>query len=124
MTREFLEMIRARLLEDKACLERDLNDIGKKNSKTAGNFQVSYPESGGSSDDDNAMEVSEYADGLSIGSKLESELRDTIKALGAMEKGTYGICKYCGKEIDVKRLEARPTSSACISCKKTLTQEM
>ncbi|MSR85686.1 hypothetical protein EXS71_04630 [Candidatus Uhrbacteria bacterium] len=70
------------------------------------------------------MEVSEYADGLSIGSKLEAELRDTVKALAAIEKGTYGVCKYCGKEIDIKRLEARPTSSACIACKKTLTQEM
>lgn len=124
MTPEFLDKIKIRLLEDKARLERDLTDIGKKDPKNKVHFDVQYPESGGSSDDDNAMEVSEYADELSIGSKLEAELRDTVRALKAIEQGSYGVCKYCGKEIDPKRLEARPTSSTCIACKKTLTQEM
>jgi DnaK suppressor protein len=55
---------------------------------------------------------------------LEDELNDTIKALKAIESGKYGICKYCGKPIDEKRLIARPTSSSCIECKKTLTQEI
>ena len=35
-----------------------------------------------------------------------------------------GICKYCDQPIDEKRLRARPTSGACISCKKTLTDEV
>jgi RNA polymerase-binding transcription factor DksA len=124
MSNDLQERLKARLLEEKARLERDLEDFAKKDAKAPGGYTLEYPESGGSSDDDNAMEVSNYADELSLGEKLESELRDVKKALDAIEKGAYGTCKYCGKPIDEKRLEARPTSSACITCKKTLTQEM
>lgn len=124
LTQDFIEKIKLHLLEEKKRLEQDLADFGQKDKKQPGHYDVAYPESGGNSDDDNAMEVSNYADELSIGSKLEAELRDTVKALEAIEKGTYGKCKYCGKDIDIKRLEARPTSSSCISCKKTLTQEI
>lgn len=121
---EFLAKMKERLLADKKKLESDLLDIGEKDKADPSKIDAAYPESGGNSDDDNASEITAYADEISIVDKLESELRDTNKALEAMEKGTYGICKYCGKEIDVKRLEARPTSSACIACKKLLTQEM
>ena len=34
-----------------------------------------------------------------------------------IEEGTYGLCKECGDEIDIKRLEARPVASLCIVCK-------
>jgi RNA polymerase-binding transcription factor DksA len=124
LSQEFLAKMKARLLEEKARLERDLGDIGQRDPKHPNHFDLKYPEFGGNSDDDNAAEVTNFADEISIGAKLESELRDVTKALDAIENGTYGICKYCEKDIDVKRLEARPTSSTCIACKKTLTQEM
>lgn len=124
MTPELIAKIKQHLLELKTRLERDLSDVGTKDKKQPGHFEATYPESGGNSDDDNAMEISSYADELSIVGELETQLRDVNKALANIEKGTYGICKYCQKAIDVKRLEARPTSSACISCKKTLTQEL
>ncbi|MBM3204376.1 TraR/DksA family transcriptional regulator [Candidatus Uhrbacteria bacterium] len=124
MTQEFISQMKNQLIEEKARLERDLEDIAKKDPKNPNRFQMTYPEAGGDSEDDNSVEASEYADELSIGAKLQTELRDVVKALESIEHGTYGICKYCKKEIDPKRLEARPTSSACISCKKTLTQEL
>ncbi len=124
MTKEFLEKMKDRLLAEKVELERDLADFAKRDPKKPGHFQVQIEETGGDSEDDNSIEASALADELSLGAKLEAELRDVNKALDAIKKGTYGICKYCKKEIDVKRLEARPTSSTCISCKKTLTQEL
>ena len=118
-----LEEIKTQLMEAKTRLEQDLKEMGfhpdSKNPKTP-----DFPESGGNSDDDNASEVTTLADEISLGEKLEDELNDTIKALKAIEAGKYGICKYCGKPIDEKRLIARPTSSSCIECKKTLTQEI
>lgn len=118
-----LEEIKTQLTEAKNRLEQDLKDMGfhpgSNNPKTP-----DFPESGGNSDDDNASEVTTLADEISLGEKLEDELNDTIKALKAIESGKYGICKYCGKPIDEKRLIARPTSSSCIECKKTLTQEI
>jgi RNA polymerase-binding transcription factor DksA len=123
MTPEQTADLKKRLEDEKARLERDLSDIGRKDVAHPGHFATNYPESGSNSEDDNAMEIAEFSDDLSLEAKLETELRDTIKALESIEKGKYGVCKYCGKEIDQKRLEARPTSSSCISCKKALTQE-
>lgn len=107
----------------KAVLEHERERL-EKELATLGGADVTYPETGGNSDDDNAAEITEYADEVSLSDRLKTELRDTIKALESIAKGTYGKCKYCGRDIDEKRLEARPTSSSCIDCKKSLTQEM
>ena len=124
MTTEQLAHFKQLLLDEQKRLEQELSDIGTKDPKNPSHFESNYPESGSNSIDDNAAEVSEYADELSIEARLEAELRDVQKALAAVENGAYGTCKYCGKEIDLKRLEARPASSSCIDCKKLLTQEM
>lgn len=121
MTPDQLAHFSQRLVDERARLEQELEDLGSKNPNQP---DAAYPESGGTSDDDNAAEVTEYVDELTVEARLEAELRDVKKALGAIEKGTYGTCKYCHKEIDLKRLEARPASSSCIDCKKLLTQEM
>jgi DnaK suppressor protein len=124
LSQAFIEQMKERLLADKQKLERDLNDIGSKNPDVKGEFDVEYPESGGNSDDDNATEVTEYSDELSLKTRLEKELKDTDSALKQIDKGVYGICRYCKKDIQEKRLEARPASSSCIACKKALTQEV
>ena len=38
-------------------------------------------------------------------------------ALEKIDKGTYGKCESCGKEIDKKRLEAVPHARFCYECK-------
>jgi len=40
------------------------------------------------------------------------------EALERIKKGTYGICRNCGKEISKDRLEAVPTTTQCMSCKR------
>jgi RNA polymerase-binding protein DksA len=124
MTSEQLVHFKTRLLEEKARLEQELQDFGKEDPRNPGHFEATYQESGSTSEDDNALEISEFADDASIEANVEAELHDVAAALKAIDNGTYGVCKYCGKPIDEKRLEARPESSSCISCKKVLTQEM
>lgn len=109
------------LIKEKERIGQELAALGSKNPNAP---DAEYPESGSNSEDDNAAEVTEFVDMLSVEARLEAELKDVEKALVAIEKGTYGICKYCVQEIDEKRLEARPASSSCIACKKVLTQEM
>lgn len=111
-----LEKLKNSLEQEKIRLEAELVAMGGED--------VAYPETGGNSEDDNAAEITEYADEISLTDRLKSELRDVKKALESIAKGTYGTCRYCKKDIDVKRLEARPTSSTCIDCKKSLTQEL
>lgn len=116
LNKTWLDKVRALLEQERARLETEIAALGGE--------EVKYPETGGNSDDDNAAEITEYADEISLLDRLQAELRDTLKALEALAQGKYGLCRYCGKEIDIKRLEARPTSSSCIECKKSLTQEM
>ena len=48
----------------------------------------------------------------------EQKLMEKIdEALSRIEDGTYGLCDECGKDITVKRLEARPVAKFCIDCK-------
>lgn len=124
LTKEFIDRMKAKLLEMKTALEADLAEVAEKDPSHPQNFNAIYPESASNSDDDNAEEISAYADEMSLVGELESQLKDVTKALELIEKGGYGMCKYCGNEIDQKRLEARPSSSSCVSCKKTLTQEL
>ncbi len=124
MTPEKLAHFKALLEADKKRLEEELSSMGKEDPNQPGRYTTNYPESGSNSEEDNAGEIAEYSDELSIEAKLEKELADINKALESVKKGTYGTCKYCDKEIDEKRLEARPASSSCISCKKILTQEL
>ena len=45
-------------------------------------------------------------------------LKKIDEALERIQAGTFGECEGCGEHIDSRRLEARPTSTVCISCKE------
>ena len=124
MTEKRIEYFKARLVEEQGRLRHELEDLGMEDPLHKGKFEATFPETGSNSEDDNAQEVSEYADNISIEARIEAELKDVEKAIESIAAGTYGVCKYCGKPIDELRLEARPESSSCIECKKILTQEM
>ena len=117
-----LKEIEAKLLEEKTKLENELGQISSKNAKNPTDYEANFPDFG-SSEDENAAEVTTFTDNLTLERTLESALRDANKALESIKSGKYGTCKYCGKEIDEKRLLARPASSSCIDCKKRLTLE-
>lgn len=121
LTQEQIAYFHERLLKEKARLTEELKGLGHVG--TSGKFEADFPETGGDSEDDNSLEVTELIDNEAIIDRLESDLRDVEKALKAIENGTYGVCKYTGKDIDIRRLEARPTSLTSIEAKKTLTQE-
>lgn len=55
---------------------------------------------------------------FNIGLKVHEEdmLKEVKDALERMEKGEYGKCEMCGKDIDVERLEVRPFARLCIEC--------
>ena len=40
------------------------------------------------------------------------------EALGRITQGTFGDCESCGEDIELKRLEARPTATQCVACKE------
>lgn len=107
---QFIENIKAKLLDQQKKIKEELDDIETKKGK------AKLPDYG-DKDDENAQEVSTFVTRISVSETLEKELRDIEKALSEIEKDTYGICKYCKEPIDTRRLDARPTSTSCVSCK-------
>lgn len=53
---------------------------------------------------------------VALANQLERKLEDVQAALRAIEKGRYGICERCGKEINPERLEVRPDATLCVQC--------
>ena len=109
MDKKTLATITKKLKTEKEQLGKELAGFTRKDTKIK--------------DDENAAEVATYSDRLSLEHALEKQLRDVNKALANMAKKSYGICKYCGKSIEEKRLVIRPTSSSCVACKKRLKGE-
>lgn len=120
---DFLKKAGVLLLQEKAKLEKELAKFSKKKSGSDDDFDTTFPDYG-DKEDENAAEVADYVVNLSLEENLEKSLRDTNQSLVRLERGEYGICKYCHKSIEEKRLLARLTSSSCMSCKKTITQEV
>lgn len=112
MNTKDIEKLKKILLASKEQIEKDLADIDEGK-------EVKFPQYGDKLDE-NAQEVGDYETNLATDENLEEALRDIKSALKRIEKGEYGICKYCSQEIALKRLEARPVASSCVACKMKL----
>lgn len=111
---ETIANIKSDLLKRKEEIEKEILEIANP-----GNHKVKFPEYGDKADE-NAQEIENYTTNLATDKVLESTLRDINSSLDRIEKGTYGICKYCNEQIGKKRMLARPVASACIPCKTKL----
>lgn len=45
-------------------------------------------------------------------------LKKIEEALRRITEGRFGDCESCGDPIELRRLEARPTTDLCVSCKE------
>ncbi|MGH2709206.1 MAG: TraR/DksA family transcriptional regulator [Actinomycetota bacterium] len=114
---EELQAVIKSLLDQKEELSRQLHEIEE------GTFHLSQSEMSGevSYDEDPADAGSftfEREKDLSIANNLSDLLDKIDKALHKIELGTYGLCEFCQKPIDVSRVKALPYVSLCIRCKK------
>lgn len=117
LTGELIEQMKVKLLSEKGRLEQELSKIGKRNEDQGGGYRAQWEEYG-SSDEENAAEVTDYTNSLSLAHELEQELDAVEQSLADIQSGTYGKCAQCGAAIDEKRLMARPMSRLCITCQQ------
>lgn len=117
LDKKILEELKSALLKKKDSLEQALGKIANPVDKKAGDYETSF-EDIGSNMEDNTTEVEQYASDLPVEVSLEKNLQDVLAALEEMEKGTYGICQNCQREIDQERLKINPSARTCIKCKK------
>ncbi len=54
---------------------------------------------------------------LGLADALAKQVAEIDSAVEAIDDGTYGVCESCGQDIPAARLEARPSSTLCVTCK-------
>lgn len=53
---------------------------------------------------------------VALVSQLERKREGVEAAIRLIDKGKYGICERCSKEIPTERLEVRPDATLCVQC--------
>lgn len=109
MIKERLSQLRARLLGDKARLEKELEAADPRQLEAAGRDE-----------EEQADEVEEMASRFALTEVIRRRLTRVKSALSKMQNKTYGVCEVCGKAIEEKLLEIDPESRYCKTCKQKL----
>ena len=115
VSKDFLESALKRLTEEDRAVKEELADLGFADGHVDVNFDEGFA--------DAAQTTSERARILSLAEGLRQRLDELHAALQRVERGTYGICESCGKQIAPERLDAIPTARLCISCKQRLQKQ-
>jgi len=121
MNQKLLEELKEKLTMEKASIEEQLKRFAKRDEKLKGDWDTIFPkfdggEAGGAALEKAADEVEEYSTLLSIEHSLELKLKNIDLALEKIEKGQYGRCEKCGKEIAEDRLKVSPEARFCLKC--------
>jgi DnaK suppressor protein len=108
--------VRSRLDAERASLEQDIYD------RTQGPEAIvpvdPLLDAGGiaSHEADDADAVSDYDRNQAIVRNSRAVLAQVLAALERLDRGAYGVCERCGREIGARRLEALPYAALCIDC--------
>jgi RNA polymerase-binding protein DksA len=120
LTKKQLGELKTLLREQEEKLLFDLERLGAIDKQGSGSFDLAFPDFG-DKEDENTNEVEEFSNNLSVEHSLVKSLRDVRKALSRIDGEEYsGLCKYCGAEIGIERLKARPEATSCVACKTKL----
>ncbi|MCX7983027.1 MAG: TraR/DksA C4-type zinc finger protein [Syntrophales bacterium] len=55
--------------------------------------------------------------------RVEQQKKEIKEAIKRIEDDDYGTCMKCGREIDLRRLLAKPTSKLCYQCQAQQEKE-
>ena len=120
MNKKLIEQLKEKLQTQKNSLQKELESFATEDKEPKGDWDTRYPNRENGSMEEEADEVQEYDNLLSLEHNLELKLRDVNLALEKIErpKGCpkYGICEKCAKEIDENRLQACPEARLCMKC--------
>lgn len=111
------EELKQKLLEEKKRIEENISKIETGKKGTDREYETSFPEIE-RDQEENADEMEIYESSLAIDELMKTELKKIDAALERMEKGVYGTCLKCQKEIPLERLRAYPQAQRCLDCKE------
>lgn len=113
---KLIDELKGKLEAEKKSVQTELESFAKEDKKLKDNWDTKYPNREDGDKDEEADEVQEYDNALSLEYSLELKLKDVNNALEKIKKGTYGICENCGKKITEERLLACPEAKTCLNC--------
>ncbi|MFH1036566.1 MAG: TraR/DksA C4-type zinc finger protein [Patescibacteria group bacterium] len=121
MDKKAADELKQKLEQERNAVEEHLKKFATKDEKIAGDWDTRFPKLdahsiGSSGLETAADEVEEYSTLLPVEHSLEIRLKNINTALEKIEKGGYGKCEKCGKEIPSERLEVSPESRFCLDC--------
>ena len=100
MSETLASTLRAQLEEERASLQRQLNDLGG----------VSFDEGFA----DSSQVAAEQGEVRVLTDNLRALLTEIEHALGKFDADTFGVCEVCGEAISEPRLEAMPATRYCV----------
>jgi RNA polymerase-binding transcription factor DksA len=110
------------LLEDERMRLEGLRDGLSEATQTVERETAADPGAGGHLADAGS-EMFERSRDLSIVEDIEAGLVEVSHAMERIERGTYGRCEACGREIGGERLEARPAARFCLDDQREAERE-
>ena len=95
-------------------LEQKKSDLAARLDRIKKNVRRGYhPDS-----KERAKELEDIEVVDALGNESRRELALISQAMQRMDDGTYGICKECGDDIELDRLQVQPYADECIDCKR------
>ncbi len=100
----------------KKLFEAQRNAIQGNNSIICDDFQI-CPEDRYDEADQARADI-EQALRMQLKNRETAHMKKVEDALRRIEEGNFGLCEECDEDIELKRLEARPTATLCVACKE------
>ena len=105
---------RERLEEEKRKLESEMQTVGRRNPAVPNDWESTPSDSSMESDlVDQADVAVTRGNNMAVLADLEARYDTILATLQRIDRGTYGICDVCNKNIERKRLEANPAATTC-----------
>ncbi len=104
---EQLQSLRGRLEERRRELDDEIEKMTADIQAMTADEQTEGG-TGGNHPSDEANDVRDAEQSLTMQLDLEAMRRQVVAALNRMDEGTYGLCQLCGNPIDPERLDALP----------------
>lgn len=118
MNSKLIKELKEKLEAEKASLKKELENFATEDKNLKHNWDAKYPNRENGNMEEEADEVQEYDNLVSLEHNLELKLKDVNSALEKMANNKYGICEKCGKEIEEDRLRAVPEARFHMKCNK------
>ena len=117
MNQTLIDENKNKLLEEQKKLKTILKHNTVADSEIPGGRKPKFSEAG-NEDGENASEVEQFQNDLSVAEDLEDRLMLVESALTRIENGTYGKCVVGGEDMEDARLQANPAATTCVEHSK------